>query len=165
MGGSLSKTKKITWKLEKRKLSDLKEWEDNPRLMNEEQANDLANSINKFGFAEPIIINTDNQIIGGHMRKRILLNKLDISADVEVPVMVSSRKLDGEEVVEFAIRLNKNTGYFNFDKLANEYDNEELFEWGFTPKDFGFGEDNDEDQKTGKGEEEEGVCPKCKRPL
>jgi len=158
-------TKKITWKLEKRKLSELKEWPDNPRFMTEDQANDLANSINRFGFAEPIIINTDNMIIGGHMRKKILITKMGISPSTEVPVMVPSRKLTEDEMVEFAIRLNKNTGSFDFDKLANDFDNEELFSWGFTPKDFGFGEDNDEDTKGGKKEEEEGVCPKCKRPL
>jgi ParB-like chromosome segregation protein Spo0J len=157
--------KKITWKLEKRKLSELREWPDNPRFMTEDQANDLANSINRFGFAEPIIINTDNMIIGGHMRKKILITKMGISLNTEVPVMVPSRKLTEDEMVEFAIRLNKNTGSFDFDKLANDFDNEELFSWGFTPKDFGFGEDNDEDTKGGKKEEEEGVCPKCKRPL
>lgn len=156
-------SKKISWKMEKRKLIDLREWTDNPRLMTEDQANDLANSINRFGFAEPIIINSDNMIIGGHMRKKILMTKLKVKADVEVPVMVPSRKLTQDEMVEFAIRLNKNTGYFNFDKLANEYEMDELGEWGFTPKDFGFGEDND---KGGVKEEEEGgVCPKCKRPL
>ena len=157
-------SKKITWKLEKRKLVDLKEWPDNPRFMTEDQGNDLANSINRFGFAEPIIANTDNAIIGGHMRKKILLQKLGVSPDVEVPVMIPSRKLSEDELVEFAIRLNKNTGSFNFDKLANDFDMGELQEWGFTPTDFGFGKDNDKDGGS-QEEKEEGVCPKCKRPL
>jgi ParB-like chromosome segregation protein Spo0J len=156
--------KKITWKLERRKLKDLKEWPDNPRFMTEDQAGDLANSINKFGFAEPFIINTNNMIIGGHMRKKVLITKMGVSPETEVPVMVPNRKLTEDEMVEFAIRLNKNTGSFNFDMLANDYDMGELQEWGFTPKDFGFGEDTDE-KDGGKEEKEEGVCPKCKRPL
>jgi ParB-like chromosome segregation protein Spo0J len=156
--------KKITWKLDKRQLSDLKDWPDNPRTMTDDQGNALADSINRFGFAEPIIINTDNMIIGGHMRKRILLQKLEVGPDVNVPVMVPSRTLTEEELTEFAIRLNKNTGSFNFDMLANDYDMGELEEWGFTPKDFGFGRDTEEPESSSDGEEE-GVCPKCKRPL
>jgi ParB-like chromosome segregation protein Spo0J len=156
--------KKITWKLDKRQLSDLKDWPDNPRTMTDDQGNALADSINRFGFAEPIIINTDNMIIGGHMRKRILLQKLEVGPDVNVPVMVPSRTLTEEELTEFAIRLNKNTGSFNFDMLANDYDMGELEEWGFTPKDFGFGRDSEVPEPSSDGEEE-GVCPKCKRPL
>ena len=52
--------KNITWKNEKRKISELKPWAQNPRTNTEKQQQDLDNSINKFNLADPIIINTDN---------------------------------------------------------------------------------------------------------
>ena len=36
---------------------------------------------------------------------------------------------------ELNIRLNKNNGQWNWDKLANEFDMSELIDWGFDAKD------------------------------
>ena len=66
--------KKIEWKTEKRKIKDLIEWKDNPRKLTKKGIDDLTKSIKKFGFAEPIIINTDNMICGGHGRKTVLVS-------------------------------------------------------------------------------------------
>ena len=41
-----------------------------------------------------------------------------------------------EEIDELNIRLNKNTGSWDWDKLANEWDVNLLCEWGFKPDDF-----------------------------
>ncbi len=39
--------------------------------------------------------------------------------------------------MELNVRLNKNTGQFDFDILANYYDADELKEWGFEAFEFG----------------------------
>lgn len=68
--------KKTTWTLVKRKISNLKLYEFNPRDITEKGLEDLKKSIDKFGLAKPIVINTDNIIIGGHARYLVLKKKV-----------------------------------------------------------------------------------------
>ncbi|MCE2688155.1 MAG: ParB N-terminal domain-containing protein, partial [Rickettsiales bacterium] len=60
--------KRITWKVEKRKLADLKPHPKNPRQFTEKGMKDLENSINSIGFMQPININQDGLILSGHAR-------------------------------------------------------------------------------------------------
>ena len=107
--------KKIIWKTEKRKLSELHPWERNPRQATDKQAQDLSKSLDKFNLADPLIVNTDNTIIGGHFRYKILKEKQIEEIDVRMP----DRKLTDKEIKELNIRLNKNLGSWDFDELAN----------------------------------------------
>jgi len=133
---------KITWKSEKRKLSELKEWERNPRQATEKETEDLTKSLNRFNLADPIIINTDNTIIGGHLRYRILKKKGVKEVDVRIP----ERKLNVKEVEELNLRLNKNLGHWDYDLLAN-FDEDLLADIGFESEELDdiFGLDIDED--------------------
>jgi len=129
MGNSV----KLTWHTEKRRLGDLIEWDKNPRQLKEHDAEHLKKSLDNFGVADPLIINTDNRIIGGHMRRRIMLQsgyKPDDLVDVRVP----ERELTEREAEELAIRLNKNTGDWDFDALANNFELDDLLDWGFDKK-------------------------------
>lgn len=48
----------------------------NPRKISDTEYEKLANSINEFGFVDPIIINlNNNHIIGGHQRYTVLLDQ------------------------------------------------------------------------------------------
>ena len=127
----------ISWRYETRRAGDLKEWERNPRRITDSQAKHLATSIIKFGLAVPITINADNRIIGGHQRCRVMLQDDMINYETLIPVAVASRQLDDEEHEELAIRLNKNTGTWDFDKLTAEFSQTDLRDWGFSPMDFG----------------------------
>lgn len=118
----------IQWSLEKRKLKDLYDNPSNPRKLSKHQEKQLQNSLSKFGQCEPIVINPDGLIIGGHQRARTLKKLRRIEAFVFVP----SRTLDQKEVEELTIRLNKNTGTWDFDSLANHWDPADLLEWGFS---------------------------------
>jgi ParB-like chromosome segregation protein Spo0J len=121
----------MEWTLEKRKISELTEYAKNPRSLSKEQGDHLKVSISKFGQCEPIVINTDNVIIGGHQRVRILRT----IGKKEVDVYVPSRTLSEKEVEELNIRLNKNVGEWDFDMLANAWEPTDLVEWGFTETD------------------------------
>jgi ParB-like chromosome segregation protein Spo0J len=124
----------MNWHIEKRALSSLIEWQDNPRLLTKKGIADLKKSIEKFGCAEPLVINTDGTIIGGHGRKKVL-GSLGIA---DVDCYLPDRTLTPEEVKEVNIRLNKNiAGEWDFDKLANAFEIDDLKEWGFEDKDFG----------------------------
>lgn len=118
----------MNWTLKKIKVSELKEYKSNPRALTKKGLTDLENSINKFGIAEPPVLNTDLTIIGGHARKKTF-QKLGIK---EVNCYIPERELTEQEVKELNIRLNKNiAGEWDFDILANEFEIPELIEWGF----------------------------------
>ncbi len=123
--------KKITWKSERRKIADLNPAPYNPRQMTEKQAADLTTSIERFGLAEPIVINKNNTIIGGHQRINIIKMQRGVE---EVDVMVPSRMLSDEEEHELNLRLNKNTGEWDFDALCN-FDEDFLKDVGFDASD------------------------------
>lgn len=128
----------MNWHTEKRKLSDLIDWQKNPRQLSKHDAEHIQRSLEKFGVADPLVINLDNTIIGGHQRKRIL--KMINDPDYEVDVRVPERQLTDEEVAELNIRLNKNTGNWEWDILANEFEMDDLLDWGFSEEEL-FGEE------------------------
>ena len=111
----------IIWHTEKRKLSQLKPCDWNPRKTSEKETDHLSKSIEKFNLADPFIVNQNNVIVGGHLRYKILKskNKDDFVVDVRVP----SRLLTDDEVRELNIRLNRNTGAWDFDLLADFNEN------------------------------------------
>lgn len=120
-------SKRITWKIEKRKLQDLKPHPKNPRQFTEKGMKDLENSINSIGFMQPININQDGTILSGHARAM----KLKDMGEVEVDVYVPDRVLTPKQEEEVLVRANANTaGQWDFDILANEFDDIELSDWG-----------------------------------
>jgi ParB-like chromosome segregation protein Spo0J len=124
----------LTWKLATKKVTELKENPKNPRNLTKKGLDDLEKSITKFGVAEPLVVNSDGMICGGHGRKKIL-ERLNIK---EVDCYLPSRKLTSKEFDELNIRLNKNiAGEFNFDILANEFELPDLLEWGFEERELG----------------------------
>jgi len=128
---------RIKWHVEKRRVIDLKEWPKNPRKITDKGLVDLVISIDKFGLAEPIIINTDNTICGGHGRK-LALTKLGIK---EIDCYVPDNTMTDKQFEELNIRLNKNiAGVFDYDILANEFEVDELLDWGFEPLELGITE-------------------------
>lgn len=118
----------MKWSLEQRKIKDLHEYAKNPRQLLKDEAAHLQESLSKFGLCEPIVINRDGTIIGGHQRLRTL-RKMGYK---EVDVYIPDTALTEKEVEELNIRLNKNTGSWDFDMLANAWDPSDLIEWGFT---------------------------------
>jgi hypothetical protein len=153
----------LTWTTERRAIKDLTEWPKNPRTLSDSQAKQLEQSLRKFGFVEPLAINLDNRIIGGHMRRRILMAQSLVSPDGTVEVRVPSRLLTEDECEELGIRLNKNTGEFDFDTLANEFELDKLLSWGFESWEFGgAGEEEPLPPEGGSGGTPGQVkCPNC----
>lgn len=111
-------------------LASLKKAEYNPRRHDAEQAAKLKDGIKKFGMVDPIIVNASpgrkNVIIGGHFRAEVA-KELGIN---EVPV-VFLKIPDIEREKELNLRLNRNTGEFDLDLLA-EFDEALLTDIGFT---------------------------------
>lgn len=118
----------IKWHLEQRKLSSLKPYHKNPRYIKEKDAEHLKTSIEKFGLIDKPIINPDGTIIGGHQR----INVLDKTNTTSIDCWIPDKPLDEKQIEELNIRLNKNSGDWDWDVLANEWNSEDLLNWGFT---------------------------------
>jgi hypothetical protein len=124
----------MKWTLRKISVGELKEYEQNPRSLTAKGLDDLEKSIKKFGVAEPLVLNTDYTICGGHGRLKIL-QRLGIK---EVDCYLPERKLTRKEFEELNIRLNKNiAGIWNFDTLANLFENDFLLDVGFSNQELG----------------------------
>jgi DNA modification methylase len=112
-------------KIEKIEINKLQPASYNPRQISTKQYKDLKESIEKFGVVDPIIINKNMTVIGGHQRLKVCNDLKHTEIDCVV------LDLTKEEERELNIRLNKSGGEFDMDILANEFDVEELKEWGF----------------------------------
>ncbi len=116
----------------------------NPRQLTKNQYKYLKDSIYKFGLVDPLIININqdrkNILVGGHQRLRIA-KKLGFKS---VPCVEVNLSFEKER--ELNVRLNKNVGSWDFDSLANFFDIDELFEWGFKDEElFSFDKDYSEE--------------------
>ena len=101
----------------------------NPRQLTKEQYKNLRDSIDRFGLVDPIIINKNkdrkNIIVGGHQRVKVAID-MDI---LKVPVIEVDLTYEKEK--ELNVRLNKNTGEWDMDNLANMFEMNDLIDWGF----------------------------------
>jgi len=115
----------------------------NPRRWDETAKSQLKESIKKFGLVDPIIVNgAPNRIhvvIGGHFRLE-MAKELGLK---EVPAVYINIP-DIEKEKELNIRLNKNTGEFDWNLLAG-FDEAFLADIGFSSEEldevFGIDED------------------------
>jgi ParB-like chromosome segregation protein Spo0J len=151
---------RISWNSETRLISDLSPYPKNARCLTEQDAFHLQTSIKKFGLIDKPVINIDNQIIGGHQRLEILKRM----GFTEIEVLVPDRRLESFEVEELNIRLNKNTGDWDWDKLANEFEVTDLLEWGFSTSDLGLGKIGELKEEEEEKKEEE-LCPTCNQKI
>lgn len=123
--------KEIQNKVEYRKLSELKELENNPRIIKKEQFEKLKQSIanNEDYFeARPIILSDrtgELVILAGNQRFKAA-KALGLT---EVPtVLLTGLSIERER--EIVIRDNIENGEWDYDLLANDWDAEDLSEWG-----------------------------------
>ena len=127
-------------KIVTRNINDLKFADYNPRQLKQKQYEDLKNSLTTFGLVDPIIVNKhperEDIIIGGHQRVRIAK---DIGLK-KVPTV--ELKLEEKLERELNVRLNKNVGEWDYDTLANNFEEGELIQWGFTNEELSFFEED-----------------------
>lgn len=128
----------IEWKLQKFKTKDLKGLTKNPRRLTKDQHEQLKTSLDKFGLIDKPVVTQDGTIIGGHQRIKILKAAGEKEIECNVPVNDLSKK----DIDELNIRLNKNEGEWDDDILANQWDIDDLVDWGFTLKELGMDPDD-----------------------
>lgn len=119
----------MNWKTEKRKLKDLVEYDKNPRILTDKQKMEIEKSLKKFDLVELPAINTDNTIIAGHQRIKIL-SQLK-GGDYEIEVRVPSEKLNEKDFKEYLLRSNRNKAEWDWNMLENDFSKDLLLDSGF----------------------------------
>ena len=113
------------------KLSQIKSNPNNPRVIKDERFKKLVKSIEEFPKMmelRPMVVNADNIVLGGNMR----LKALKELGYKEVPDewVKSAEELTEDEQRRFIIADNVGFGEHDWEMLANEWDVQELEEWG-----------------------------------
>ena len=129
------------------KITAVKSNPKNPRLIKDDKFKQLVKSIKDFPqmlSIRPIVVNKDMMVLGGNMRLKACVE----AGLKEVPIIKAS-ELTPEQEKEFLIKDNVSGGEWDWDILANEWDSEELIEWGLdvwkAPVDVDYSILNDED--------------------
>jgi hypothetical protein len=110
-------------------LNSLKLNSANPRQISEANFIKLKKSIKDFPdmmAVRPIVCSSDGTILGGNMRYRAL-QALEYKSVPESWVKFFDNE---KQAQEFIIKDNLSFGAWDWDSLANEWDAEQLEEWG-----------------------------------
>jgi hypothetical protein len=100
----------------------------NPRLIKDDKFKKLVKSIREFPQMlnlRPIVVNDDMIVLGGNMRL-----KACIEAGLKQVPIIKASELTEEQQKEFIIKDNVGFGEWDWEILANEWDTEELTDWG-----------------------------------
>lgn len=97
-------------------VSEIQPYEDNPRI-NDTAVPYVADSIKRFGFLVPIILDSNKVVVAGHTRlkaaKRLKLSKVPcIIADDLTDAQIKALRLADNKVAEFSI--------WDYEKLREE---------------------------------------------
>lgn len=144
--------------MEHRKLSTLKKLEGNPRTIKEADFKRLVDSIKglpDYFEARPLILSNrtgEFVIIAGNQR----YEAAKTLGMAEVPTFLLEN-LTEEREREIAIRDNINNGEWDWDKLAADWNTEQIGEWGVSKERFDNGYDDEFELTEGERADENGM--------
>jgi ParB-like chromosome segregation protein Spo0J len=122
-------------------ITQIKPNPNNPRIIKDNKFKQLVKSIQDFPQMlelRPIVIDENNIVLGGNMR----LKACQEAGLTDVPVVLA-KDLTEEQKKEFIVKDNVGYGEWDWDDLANNWDVEQLTEWGLDIPNF----DNAEEQE------------------
>jgi hypothetical protein len=100
----------------------------NPRIIKDDKFAKLVKSINEFPQMlnlRPIVVNDDMVVLGGNMR----LKACKEAGLKEIPIIKAS-ELTEQQQKEFIVKDNVGYGEWDWSDLANNWDSDQLEEWG-----------------------------------
>jgi DNA modification methylase len=122
-------------KTQKVKITEVKSNPNNPRLIKDDKFEKLVKSIKEFPKMleiRPIVVNADMIVLGGNMRLKACKE-----AGLKEVTIIFADDLTDEEQKQFIIKDNVGFGEWDWEQLANEWDEVQLQEWGLDIPDFG----------------------------
>lgn len=115
-------------------VSEIKPNPTNPRIIKDEKFLKLVQSIKDFPEmlkVRPIVVNSDMIILGGNMRFKACKE----AGLKKIPVIIAD-DFSPEKQKEFIIKDNVGFGEWDWEALSNEWDAEQLNDWGVDIPDF-----------------------------
>ena len=100
----------------------------NPRIIKDDKFAKLVKSINEFPQMlnlRPIVVNDNMVVLGGNMR----LKACKEAGLKEIPIIKAS-ELTEQQQKEFIVKDNVGYGEWDWNDLANNWDEQELIDWG-----------------------------------
>ena len=123
-------------------ITQIKPNPNNPRIIKDNKFKLLVKSIQEFPEMlelRPIVIDENNIVLGGNMRLKACIE----AGLTDVPVKVAT--LSEQQKKEFIVKDNVGFGEWDWDDLANNWDVEQLTEWGLDIPNFEIGKIEAED--------------------
>tara|TARA_B100000768_G_scaffold49899_1_gene48691 strand:- start:6016 stop:6543 length:528 start_codon:yes stop_codon:yes gene_type:complete len=147
------------------KINKVKPNENNPRLIKDSKFKKLVTSIKEFPEMlklRPIVVNKDMIVLGGNMRLKACKE-----AGLKEVYILKADDLTEEQQKEFIVKDNVGFGEWDWDILANQWDNVQLKDWGMDvwqpEEDEGYSPPDDPFTDTGVGYKSQyGVIVTCK---
>jgi DNA modification methylase len=109
-------------------INEIKPNPNNPRIIKDDKFKKLVKSIQDFPQMlelRPIVIDENNIVLGGNMRLKACIE----AGLKDVPVK-QAKELTEEQKKEFIVKDNVGYGEWDWDDLANNWDEQLLTEWG-----------------------------------
>lgn len=123
------------------KISEVKNNPSNPRILKDDKFRKLVQSIKDFPKMleiRPIVVNNEMIVLGGNMRLKACKE-----AGLKEIFIIKAEDLTEYQQKEFIIKDNVGFGEWDWEQLANEWDNEDLEEWGLDIPDFEIEEESE----------------------
>lgn len=115
-------------------ISKVKSNPNNPRLIKDDKFLKLVKSIKEFPQMldiRPIVVNDDMVVLGGNMR----LKACKEAGLKQIPIIKASQ-LTEDQQREFIIKDNVGFGEWDWQLIANEWDVDQVTEWGLDVPDY-----------------------------
>jgi len=141
-------------------IASIKPNDENPRFITDAKFKKLIKSIKSFPEmleARPLVVDENMMVLGGNMR----LKALKSAGIFEVPVYQVFGWSE-EKKKEFIIKDNLNYGNWDWDIIANQYDQHQCVEWGMDIPEFPT-EENEETEE--EKIEDLKICEHCGKEL
>ena len=109
-------------------IQEVRPNENNPRFIKDYKFKKLVKSIKEFPEMlklRPIVVNTDMVVLGGNMRLKACKE-----AGLKEVWVLKADELTEEQQREFIVKDNVGFGEWDWDVLGNEWDTQQLEDWG-----------------------------------
>jgi hypothetical protein len=110
------------------KISEIKSNPNNPRIIKDDKFQKLVKSIKEFPEMlniRPIVVNADMVVLGGNMRLKACKE-----AGLKEVAIIKAEDLTEDQQKQFIIKDNVGFGEWYWEDLANNWDAEQLTDWG-----------------------------------
>jgi ParB-like chromosome segregation protein Spo0J len=109
-------------------INEIKSNPNNPRIIKDDKFKKLVKSIKEFPQMlqlRPIVVNDDYVVLGGNMRLKACIE----AGLKKIPVILAS-ELNDEQQKEFIIKDNLGYGEWDWTTIADEWNLDDLENWG-----------------------------------